>query len=148
MLRARALFTAYAATLDVDLCFQGFAEELATLPGAYAPPGGCLLLAGPADAPVACVALRPIALPDRPAGTTAEVKRLYVQPEARGSGLGPQLMARLIAFARAAGYRELVLDTLPTMAAARALYERLGFAPTSPYYRNPVPGVVYLACPL
>jgi ribosomal protein S18 acetylase RimI-like enzyme len=145
---ARALFEAYAAQLHVDLCFQGFAEELATLPGAYAPPRGCLLLAGPEDAPIGCVALRPAELADRPAGSVGEVKRLYVVPEARGAGLSERLMRRLMEFARATGYRELVLDTLPSMTAARRLYARLGFVETSPYYRNPLPGVVYLTCRL
>ncbi len=144
--QARALFEEYAAQLGVDLCFQGFADELAGLPGAYVPPRGCLLLAGPAAAPVACVALRPLSLAGVPDGTVGEVKRLYVQPAARGRGLADALMARLIDVARAAGYRELKLDTLATMTAARRLYARLGFRETSPYYRNPVPDTVYLSC--
>jgi GNAT superfamily N-acetyltransferase len=89
----------------------------------------------------------PLALAGVPDARPA-VKRLYVQPSARGKGLADALMARLIAVARAAGYRELKLDTLATMVAARRLYARLGFRETSPYYRNPVPDTVYLSCSL
>ncbi len=142
MAAARALFEEYAAWLAVDLCFQGFAEELATLPGGYAPPRGRLLLAGPEGAVVGCIALRPLRGPD---DTVGEVKRLYVKPEARGSGLGERLVTRLVEEARACGYRELKLDTLDWMADARRLYARLGFAECSPYYRNPLPGAVYMA---
>jgi len=143
--QARALFEEYAAGLRVDLCFQGFADELAALPGAYAPPRGCLLLAGPPDAAVACVALRPLPSVDARDGRVGEVKRLYVRPEARGGALGERLVRMLLDFARAAGYRELKLDTLAEMSAARRLYERLGFGACSPYYRNPLAGVVYMS---
>ena len=142
---ARALFREYADWLAVDLCFQGFAEELATLPGAYAPPRGCLLLAGPPGAAVACIALRPIGVAGAPDGTVGEVKRLYVKPSARGRGLGARMVEALLAAARAAGYRELKLDTLAHMTDARRLYERLGFVACSPYYHNPLPGAVYLS---
>ena len=142
---ARALFREYADWLAVDLCFQGFAEELATLPGAYAPPRGCLLLAGPAGAAVGCVALRPLGEPGAPEDAVGEVKRLYVKPVARGQGLGERLVVAIVDAARAAGYRELKLDTLEHMADARRLYERLGFGPCSPYYHNPLPGAVYLS---
>ena len=140
--QARALFEEYAAWLAIDLCFQGFAEELASLPGAYAPPRGMLLLAGPDDVPVGCVALRPLS------EGVAEVKRLYVRPAARGTGLGMRLARAVIDGARAIGYRELKLDTLERMAAARALYGSLGFRECAPYYHNPVPGAVYLALAL
>ena len=139
--QARALFEEYAAWLQIDLSFQGFAQELATLPGAYAPPRGRLWLAGPPGAAVGCIALRPLPGADASAG---EVKRLYVQPGARGTGLGLRLAETLLREARAIGYRELKLDTLGHMAGARRLYERLGFAVCSPYYHNPVPGAVYM----
>jgi putative acetyltransferase len=156
---ARALFEEYAAWLGVDLCFQGFADELATLPGAYAAPRGLLLLAGePGDA-FGCVALRP--LPGKGgAGVAAavasdatpvpigEVKRLYVQPRARGQRWGQRLAAALVEQARAIGYRELVLDTLDWMKPARALYAQLGFVDCPPYYDNPLAGVVYMRCVL
>jgi ribosomal protein S18 acetylase RimI-like enzyme len=140
---ARALFEDYAARLGVDLCFQNFAEELAGLPGAYAPPRGRLLLAGSAGAATGCVALRPLpgAGRDRAAG---EIKRLYVRPEARGAGLGRRLAEAVLAEARAAGYRELKLDTLATMNAARALYAALGFRECGAYYHNPLQGTVYM----
>jgi ribosomal protein S18 acetylase RimI-like enzyme len=143
--QARALFEEYAAALGVDLCFQGFAEELAALPGAYAPPRGCLLLAGPPDGAVACVALRPLPGADAAGDPVGEVKRLYVRPGARGHALGERLVRMLLDFARAAGYRELKLDTLAQMSSARRLYERLGFGACSPYYRNPLAGVVYMS---
>jgi putative acetyltransferase len=141
--QARALFEEYAAWLDVDLCFQGFAQELATLPGGYAPPRGRLLIAGAPEAAVGCVALRPLA-GNEPAAPAGEIKRLYVRPVARGTGLGLRLVERLLDEARAIGYRELKLDTLDRMTDARRLYERLGFAACSPYYHNPLPGAVYM----
>ena len=146
---ARALFVEYAAWLDVDLCFQGFAQELATLPGAYAPPAGRLLLAGEPGVAFGCIALRPLEwrddpLPD-PVPEIGEVKRLYVQPAHRNGGWGHRLAAALVDEARTIGYRELKLDTLEWMTAARALYARLGFRECPPYYRNPLPGVVYMA---
>lgn len=137
---ARALFVEYAKWLDVDLCFQGFADEVRTLPGAYAPPRGRLLLAGDETGAFACVALRPLA--DSGVG---EVKRLFVQPAHRGEGWGGRLVAAILAAARIAGYDELRLDTLDWMHAARALYERVGFAWCPPYYDNPLPGVVYMS---
>jgi putative acetyltransferase len=143
--QARVLFEEYAASIGVDLCFQNFAAELATLPGAYAPPRGALLLAGAALHPSGCVALRP--LPDGDP-LTGEMKRLYVRPDSRGSGLGRSLALQTIAEASAIGYRELKLDTLPTMAAARALYASLGFHECPAYYRNPIDGVVYMSLAL
>lgn len=137
---ARALFAEYARWLKVDLCFQGFDEELRTLPGAYAPPRGRLLLAGSEADAFACIALRPLAQP-----TVGEVKRLYVQPARRGEGWGRRLVAALLAEARATGYEELKLDTLDWMNAARALYEETGFRACAPYYANPLPGVVYMS---
>lgn len=142
---ARSLFEEYAAWLAVDLCFQGFAEELAMLPGAYAPPRGRLLLAGSPGAAVGCIALRALAEPGVPDGTVGEVKRLYVRPQARGTGLGRTLVETLLDEARAIGYRELKLDTLAQMTEAHRLYARLGFAACSPYYLNPLPGTVYMS---
>jgi GNAT superfamily N-acetyltransferase len=143
MALARALFGEYARWLKVDLCFQGFDEELRTLPGAYAPPRGRLLLAGVDGDAFACIALRPLA---EPAG--GEVKRLYVQPSHRGEGWGRRLVGALLAEARAIGYAELKLDTLDWMNAARALYEQTGFRACAPYYVNPSPGVVYMSLQL
>ena len=143
--QARALFEEYAASIGVDLCFQNFNRELATLPGAYAPPRGTLLLTGPHEQPTGCVALRPLPDGDPAVG---EVKRLYVRAVARGSGLGRALALRVLDDARAIGYRELKLDTLPTMAAARALYASLGFRECEAYYPNPVGGTVYMTLAL
>ncbi len=147
---ARRLFEAYAASLAVDLCFQGFAAELAGLPGEYAPPRGRLLLAHRTDADVGCVALRPLrghvdACIDAAPVDVGEVKRLYVGPAARGCGLGRRLMDALIAQARGIGYRELRLDTLATMGEARALYASLGFRECEPYCENPLPGTAWMA---
>jgi GNAT superfamily N-acetyltransferase len=134
----RALFEHYARSLDVSLCFQGFDQEVATLPGDYAAPGGGVWLARAGDAAVACVALRPIE-----AEPAAELKRLYVQPQARGTGLGRRLAATALEHARMAGYRSVKLDTLSGMNEARRLYASLGFVPCAPYYRNPLAGVLY-----
>ena len=140
MALARELFAEYASWLKVDLCFQGFDEELRTLPGAYGPPRGRLLLAGRGADAFACIALRPLAQP-----AVGEIKRLYVQPAQRGEGWGRRLVAAVLAEARALGYEELKLDTLDWMNAARALYEETGFRPCAPYYANPLPGVVYMS---
>jgi GNAT superfamily N-acetyltransferase len=141
MATTRALFEEYAASIGVDLCFQGLAEELASLPGAYARPGGCLLLAERGEA-LGCVALRPLT-----AGI-GEVKRLYVRPAARGEGVGAMLARAVIERAGICGYRELKLDTLQTMTTAHALYAALGFRPCAPYYDNPLPGVTYMSLAL
>jgi ribosomal protein S18 acetylase RimI-like enzyme len=142
---ARALFEAYAAQLGVSLCFQGFDAELAALPGDYAPPRGGLWLAGDADAPIGCVALRPLAhAVDAAADEAAELKRLYVAPQARGSGLGRHLAHAAIEHARRVGYRTIKLDTLAQMDAARALYASLGFRPCAAYYHNPLGGTLYM----
>jgi putative acetyltransferase len=153
---ARELFVEYARWLAVDLCFQGFDRELATLPGAYAPPRGRLLLAGAPGRAFGCIALRPLAASGgfsadpsvAPASNIGEVKRLYVQPAQRGAGWGQRLAEALLAEARTIGYRELKLDTLDWMADARRLYAGLGFRECTAYYVNPLPGVVYMALTL
>ena len=143
----RGLFEEYAASLDVDLCFQHFTEELAGLPGAYVEPQGCLLVAADGDSLGGCIALRPLAT-GRDARSVAELKRLYVRPAMRGSGAGRALAQSALARARAAGYAEVRLDTLATMAEARRLYASLGVRPCGAYYDNPLEGVAYMALAL
>ena len=139
---ARQLFQEYQQGLGVDLCFQDFATELATLPGAYAPPSGRLLLARDGIRVLGCVALRPLT------DGACEMKRLYVQPGNRTSGVGRQLVERLIEEARAAGYTRMLLDTLLTMAGAQRLYEQLGFRDVPPYRHNPIEGTRFLGLDL
>lgn len=138
----RDIFREYAAGLGVDLCFQSFDEELAGLPGDYAPPRGALLLATVDGELAGCCALRPLDNADYP--NAAEMKRLYVRKAFRGFGLGRQLTEAILDAARQAGYTSVLLDTLDDMEAARALYEDLGFEPVPPYYHNPIPGAHYL----
>jgi ribosomal protein S18 acetylase RimI-like enzyme len=135
-----ALFRDYAAALDVDLAYQDFAGEMAAMPGKYAPPDGELLLARDGDGAAAgCVGLRPIDPPG-----CCEMKRLYVAPAGRGAGLGGALVAALIEAAQRLGYREMRLDTLPSMAEAQALYRKLGFETMPPYYATPIAGTVFM----
>ena len=140
--RAQELINEYAASLGVDLCFQNFDEEIEHLATHYGPPRGALLLALEGDATVGCVALR--AHDD----STGEVKRLYVVPGARGRDLGRMLASRIVEIGREHGFERLVLDTLPTMQAAQALYASLGFKPINSYRYNPVQGTVYMALDL
>jgi putative acetyltransferase len=123
---------------SVTPCFQNFGEELAGLPGEYAPPRGRLALLLIGGAPAGCVALRPFDA-DR-----CEAKRLYVRPQFRGSGAGRVLLDWVIAEARRAGYRELVGDTMPAMTRALEMYDRLGFERTAPYSAHPTPGAIFL----
>jgi GNAT superfamily N-acetyltransferase len=134
----RALLREYEMELGVDLCFQGFDQELADLPGDYAGPRGALLLAEVDGAVAGCVALRAID------AATCEMKRLYARPAFRGRGVGRALVAAIMAEARRIGYVRMRLDTLPMMTEAQALYERLGFVDIPPYRENPVPGTRYL----
>jgi GNAT superfamily N-acetyltransferase len=130
----RLMLREYAAWLEVDLCFQNFEQELAGLPGEYAPPRGRLLIADGAS----CVALRAID------AETCEMKRLYVRPEHRGSGLGRQLIAAIIEEARGIGYRRMRLDTMPKMDSAQRLYASFGFRDIEAYRYNPEPGARFL----
>lgn len=135
-----ALFRAYAASLAVDLSYQNFEAELAAMPGAYAPPAGELILArSPDGTDLGCVAVRPL----RPDGC-CEMKRLYVTPEGRGQGLGRRLVEAAILRAGQIGYREMRLDTLPSMTEAIALYRRCGFEVGEPYYDTPVAGTLFM----
>lgn len=138
----RAMLHEYAAWVETDLCFQGFGQEVATLPGAYAPPSGALLIARNDDQAVGMVALR------RKDDERCEMKRLYVRPEGRGTGLGSRLIARIVDEARARGYREMYLDTLPIMSGAQRLYEQVGFEDVPPYYDSPIVGTRFMMKPL
>jgi ribosomal protein S18 acetylase RimI-like enzyme len=134
------LVRAYACSLDTDLSYQGFEAEMEAMPGKYAPPAGELLLARDSNGtPVGCVGLRPI----EPHGS-CEMKRLYVSPEVRGFGLGERLVDAVVKEAERIGYREMRLDTLPSMAGAVALYRKLGFEPIEPYYDTPVVGAIFM----
>lgn len=135
----RVLFREYAASIEVDLGYQGFEEELAGLPGKYAPPKGTLLIARRGDEALGCVALRPL---DN--GGNCEMKRLYLRPAARGTGAGRALVERIVTEAMVRGYREMVLDALPSFAAAQALYRRVGFVDMPPYYDTPIAGTVFM----
>lgn len=137
--QARELFLEYQSNLGVDLCFQGFAEELASLPGQYARPAGRLLLASNGASVLGVVALRPIL------STDCEMKRLYVRSTGRGTGLGRLLTDALIKEARLAGYSRVLLDTLPTMLEAQGLYRSMGFVEIAAYCHNPIAGTRYLA---
>ncbi|OEU65080.1 MAG: hypothetical protein BBJ57_06040 [Desulfobacterales bacterium PC51MH44] len=135
--QARVLFQDYAASLDFDLCFQDFNEELRNLPGAYARPQGCLLLAQENDTVIGCVAMRPLE------ETVCEMKRMYVIPRFRGRGVGRLLANAVIAEAKQYGYQRMCLDTVSSMATAKALYKSLGFRQIPPYCHNPIPGAIY-----
>jgi len=133
---ARILFGEYSGLVAEALRFQNFDQELEALPGAYAPPGGAMLIARDGDTAAGCVALRRI-----DAGT-GEMKRMYVREQFRGSGLGRRLAVAVIDVAKQQGYKRLVLDTLPKLAAAIALYRDLGFRETGPYLASPTPGAL------
>ena len=133
----RALFQEYASTLSINLCFQNFAQELATLPGAYAPPRGRLLQARVVRQSAGCIALRAMAK------GVGEIKRLYVRPEFRGLGVGKSLVQRVLKEARHIGYRIVRLDTLREMRAAIALYVQFGFVQIAPYRHGEPDEIIY-----
>jgi putative acetyltransferase len=133
---ARILFGEYSGLVAEALCFQNFDQELEALPGEYAPPGGALLIARDKDTAAGCVALRQL-----DAGT-GEMKRMYVREAYRGSGLGRRLALAIIQEARKRNYARVMLDTLPKLAPAIALYRDLGFRETGPYLACPTPGAV------
>jgi len=135
---ARQLIREYVASLNVSLTFQDCEQEVASLPGKYASPKGCLLLAKVDGCAAGCVALRPLE------EGICEMKRLYVRPEFRGRNLGRKLAEEIIAAGRKAGYRVMRLDTLDTLKPAMALYKALGFYEIPAYYPNPITNVVYL----
>lgn len=136
--QARALFIEYGESLGFDLCFQDFEQELASLPGDYAPPAGRLLIALDGDAAIGCVALRPL---ER---DICEMKRLYVKPAGRGIGTGRALAETVIDEARRVGYERMRLDAIRNMTAAVRLYRSLGFREIDPYRHNPIPEAVYM----
>ena len=137
--QARELFLEYAQSLGFSLCFQNFDQELAGLPGDYAPPHGRLLLAEYEGQLAGCVAMRKLA------DDICEMKRLYVRPEFRGKKLGLALANRVIAEARQIGYRCMRLDTVePVMKDAVAMYRKLGFQEIAPYCKNPIAGALYM----
>ena len=137
--QVRELFLEYAKSLGFSLCFQSFDQELASLPGDYAPPEGRLLLAEYEDRAAGCVALHKLSL------EICEMKRLYLRSEFRGKGLGRVLCERVLSEARAIGYRHLRLDTVePIMKDAVALYRRIGFREIEPYRTNPIAGALYM----
>ena len=138
----RSLLREYEVWTGTDLCFQGFERELAQLPGDYVSPGGILLVAREDGRIAGCVAAH------RWSDEVCEMKRLFVREEARGSGCGRALVERLLGWAREAGYRRMLLDTLPVMDGAQRLYARLGFREVAPYRPNPVPGARFLALDL
>jgi len=140
--QVKSLFEEYAASLGIALCFQGFAQELAALPGCYAPPRGRLLLGRWNQEVAGCVALRPLL------NGICEMKRLYVRPDYRQHGVGRALAEQVIGEAALAGYSRMRLDSLPSMERAIQLYRRLGFRDVPPYGKNPLPGAVFLELPL
>jgi putative acetyltransferase len=136
--QVRELFREYWSSFGFSPCFQDFASELAGLPGAYAPPGGALVLAVVDGVAGGCAALR------RFDAQRGEAKRLYVRPQFRGRGMGRALLDWVIAEARTMGYCEIVGDTVPQMAVALQMYDRVGFERTGPYAELPTPGAIYL----
>ena len=140
------IFREYAQSLPIDLGFQGFEQELLTLPGDYAAPRGALFLATVDGLVAGCCALRPLDASDY--ANASEMKRLYVRNAFRGFGLGRELASHTLDVARQAGYSHVLLDTLDEMETARSLYFELGFEEIPPYYHNPIAGAHYLTVDL
>src|ERR1700761_7578918 len=138
-----SLFVSYTDWLAIDLSYQDFRTELASLPGKYSPPGGEILLARSPSTqePLGCVALRPLF----PSSNCCEMKRLYVAPAGRGLGVGRALVREILGVAKQLGYKEVKLDTLPQMEAAVGLYEKEGFVRCEKYYETPIEGTLFLA---
>ncbi len=134
----KTLFTEYAASLGIDLSYQNYADEFASLPGKYAPPDGRLYIAYCGEIAAGCVGLRKI---DTDA---CEMKRLYVREAFRGLHIGNRLVSRIILDAKTIGYRTMLLDTLPSMKSAQTLYRNLGFADIPPYYDSPIEGTRFM----
>ena len=155
----RSLSLEYSEWLGVKLCFQGFQQEMADLPGCYSSPQGCIILAsvptgeGGHSTDVGCVAVRPFAKSDEPSDQaettpplspdTCEMKRLFVKQTTQGAGVGRMLIARALQEAKAAGYKRMLLDTLERLSAANKLYESFGFMKRESYYHNPLDNVVF-----
>jgi len=134
----KELFLEYADSLNVDLCFQDFENELNSLPGKYSPPEGALILSRIDGKAAGCIALRKIS------NGVCEMKRLYVRPDFRGFGIGKKLVNMIIEKARELGYEFMRLDTLPTMKSAQALYESFGFYDIGEYVYNPIKGTRFM----
>ena len=138
--QVRTLFTEYRAELVVEPCFHSFDEEIASLPGSYAPPGGKLLLAKVVGQPVGCIGVRPF-----PSEGACEMKRLYVRPPFRGDKIGKLLAEQILREARGLGYRSMRLDSHPgSMAAAIRMYRKLGFREVSAAPLEPIDGLIYM----
>lgn len=135
---ARALLREYEVEIEVDLCFQGFEEELKTLDRVYGPPGGRFFLVRQGEGTAGCVALRDLG------GGICEMKRLFVRPGFRGQGLGRECAERIVQTAREMGYRAMRLDTLPAMHPAIGLYRSMGFAEIAAYTVNPCEGALFM----
>ena len=138
LIEVKKLFEEYSSSLEISLDFQDFELELASLPGDYAPPEGCLLMAVWKGEVAGCVGLRKFSPP------ICEMKRLYARPRFRGLGIGRALCEAVIDQARKIGYQRMRLDTLPSMKTARGLYASFGFREIEPYRYNPVEGTSYM----
>ncbi len=135
---AKKLFQEYASSIDFNLCFQNFDEELKEIQTMYSPPYGCLLLAYLDNKPIGCVAFRKLE------DDKCEMKRMYVKPQYRNKGVGRTLAEKIIEKAKSAGYKKMRLDTASTMKEALSLYRSLGFKEIQPYIHNPIKGTIFL----
>ena len=136
--KAKELFIEYKNSLNLDLCFQKFHEEISDLPSQYSEPSGCIILCYDNNEPIGCIALRKFE------GNTCEMKRLYLRSEARGKGIGRVLANKIIEKAKQFGYKKIRLDTIVTMKEAIVLYKSMGFKVIAPYRFNPLEGVIYM----